>query len=152
MTATAQRGWREHALSTLAGAGHRQGAARRAVIEVLASHRCAVSAHEIEQELRLQGTPVGRASIYRTLESLTELRLLSRLDVGRGSAAYEIAHPTGEHHHHLVCDTCGSVSPFEDPQLERAIHALEGRVDFRVAEHDVVLHGECGDCAPEGRR
>jgi Fur family ferric uptake transcriptional regulator len=144
---SAPRDWREHALSTLAGAGHRQGAARRAVIEVLAAHRCAVSAHDIERELVERGTPVARASVYRTLESLTELRLLSRLDVGRGSASYEIAQPTGEHHHHLVCDSCGAVSPFEDPQLERAIHALEGRVDFRVAEHDVVLHGECGECA-----
>ena len=149
MTASALGRWHDHALATLAGAGHRSGAARRAVIDVLAGHDCAVSAHEIEQELRERGTPVGRASVYRTLESLTELRLLSRLDVGRGSASYEIAHPTGEHHHHFVCDSCGEVSAFEDPQLERAIHALEERIKFRVAEHDVVLHGQCGDCTAD---
>jgi Fur family ferric uptake transcriptional regulator len=139
--------WIEHAQATLADAGYRRGGARHAVIELIARSRCARTAAEIEEQLRSEDRSVGRASVYRTLEQLAELRLVSRLDVGTGTARYEAALPSGDHHHHLVCDTCGKVQPFEDPDLESAIEKLAQRVPaFAVSEHDVVLHGECEGC------
>jgi Fur family ferric uptake transcriptional regulator len=140
--------WIEHAERKLADAGYRSGAARRTVIELLARDACAMTAAEIEDRLRADGRAVGRASVYRTLEQLVELRLVSRLDVGSGTARYEAALPSGEHHHHLVCDTCGKVEPFEDPELESAIARVAQTVaSFTVGEHDVVLHGECATCS-----
>lgn len=140
--------WIEHAEARLAEAGYRRGGARRAVVELLGSGCCAMSATEIEDRLRADDSRASRASIYRTLEQLVELRLVSRLDVGQGTARYEAALPSGHHHHHLVCDTCGKVEPFEDPELEATIERLARRVDaFTVGEHDVVLHGECARCA-----
>jgi Fur family ferric uptake transcriptional regulator len=140
--------WIEHAEARLAEAGYRRGGARRAVIELLAGGHCAMTAAEIEDRLRAEGRAVARASVYRTLEQLDELRLVSRLDVGQGTARYEAALPSGDHHHHLVCDSCGKVQPFEDPELERTIQRLAERVpSFTVGEHDVVLHGECAGCA-----
>jgi Fur family ferric uptake transcriptional regulator len=140
--------WIEHAECTLADAGYRSGAARRAVVELLGRSPCAMAAAEIEDRLRADGRAVGRASVYRTLEQLVELHLVFRLDVGSGTARYEAALPSGEHHHHLVCDTCGKVEPFEDPELESAIERVAEKVgSFIVGEHDVVLHGECATCA-----
>lgn len=110
-----------------------------------------MSAREMADELRAAGSPVGVATVYRTLELLAELRLVQRLDVGGGSARYEPALPGGEHHHHhLVCDRCGRVTPFSDERLERAIHDLGERVDYRVGTHDVVLRGTCPACADGG--
>ncbi|HWV86017.1 MAG TPA: Fur family transcriptional regulator [Capillimicrobium sp.] len=140
--------WIEHAEARLAEAGYRRGGARRAVIELLADGHCAMTAAEIEERLRRSGRTVGRASVYRTLEQLDALHLVTRLDVGQGIARYEAALPSGDHHHHLVCDNCGKVEPFEDPELERTIERIARRVPrFRVGEHDVVLHGECARCA-----
>jgi Fur family transcriptional regulator, ferric uptake regulator len=140
--------WIDHAQSTLADAGYRRGGARRAVLELIAESGCAMTATEIEDRLRDRGRSVGRASVYRTLEQLDELRLVSRLDVGTGTARYEAALPSGDHHHHLVCDTCGRVEPFEDSELEATIVKLARRVPaFAVSEHDVVLHGQCARCA-----
>jgi Fur family transcriptional regulator, ferric uptake regulator len=141
--------WIDHAESRLAEAGYRRGGARRAVIELLAKGHCAQTATEIEDELRAEGRAVGRASVYRTLEQLDELGLVSRLDVGQGTARYEVALPSGDHHHHLVCDTCGRVEPFADPELETMLARLAERVPaFTVGEHEVVLHGECATCKP----
>jgi Fur family ferric uptake transcriptional regulator len=138
--ATAERGLRD--------AGHRASAPRAAVLEVIARQDCVLSAREIADELRAGGGEVGVATVYRTLELLEGMRLLQRLDVGDGSARFEPALPGGEHHHHhLVCDRCGKVTPFEDPQLERAIDELGSRLDYTVAGHDVVLRGDCPDCA-----
>ena len=138
--------WTEHALSRLAEEGYRRGGARTAVVEMLGRQTCAVSARDIDDALRDTGRAIGRASVYRTLETLAELKLVQRLDLGSGEKRYEPHRPGGEHHHHLVCDHCGHVQPFEDPDLERALERLAGRVDYAVAEHDVVLHGACGDC------
>jgi len=138
--------WREHTLATLARAGYRRGGARNAIVELLDAQDCALTAQEIDAQLRAQGRRVGRASVYRILEMLTERRLVQRIDVGQGVARYEPLQPDGEHHHHLVCDRCGQVAPFADPALEQAIARVCERVSFAVAEHDVVLHGACRDC------
>ena len=138
--------WVDHAQARLAQAGYRRGGARRAVIELLGRQACALTAHEIDERLRTDGRAVGRASVYRALEQLTELHLVARLEVGQNAARYEPVHPSGEHHHHLVCDTCGRITPFEDRALESAIDRLSRRVRFDVGDHDVVLHGSCENC------
>ena len=138
--------WTEHALGKLADAGYRRGGARTAVVEMLGRQSCAVSARDIDDALRADGRTIGRASVYRTLETLADLKLVQRLDLGGGEKRYEPHGPTGEHHHHLVCDHCGNVEPFVDSELERALEKLAKKSTYAVAEHDVVLHGACEDC------
>jgi Fur family transcriptional regulator, ferric uptake regulator len=138
--------WIEHAQDRLARSGYRRGGARRAVIELLGRQKCALTAHEIDERLRVEGRAVGRASVYRALEQLTDLHLVTRLEVGQDAARYEPVHPGGEHHHHLVCDRCGRITPFEDRALETAIDRVSRRVRFDVGDHDVVLHGACERC------
>jgi Fur family ferric uptake transcriptional regulator len=116
------------------------------VVELLGRQNCCLTAQEIFDRLRDEGRTVGIASVYRVLDLLGEQGLVQRVDVGAGTARYEPVLPSGEHHHHLVCDDCGKVEAFEDPDLEQAIHRLEGRTGYSVAAHDVVLRGACGDC------
>ena len=137
--------WSDHAAAQLTAAGHRRGGAREAVIELLDSQSCALTALEIEDALRA-GRRVGRASVYRVLDELESLGLVSRVDVGDGIARYEPQRHTAEHHHHLVCDGCGRLTPFQDDALEQAIRRLAERVSFDVSDHDVTLHGSCERC------
>lgn len=138
--------WAKHALEALREAGHRRGGARTAVVEALARHDCAVTALDLDDELRRRQPPVGRASVYRALEQLEELGLVQRLEVCRGTAGYERIDPDGHHHHHAICRDCGRMVPFEDSSLERAIGQLSDHINFEVAEHDVVLRGRCERC------
>jgi Fur family transcriptional regulator, ferric uptake regulator len=147
---TASAVWSTHALRALDEAGFRSSAPRAAVIEALAELGCSVSAKEIDDRLRAKGNGVGLASIYRTLELLDRQRLVQRFDAGEGVARYEPAHPGGDHHHHLKCDTCGTVTAFEDEDLERAITQLSRRLDFQIDAHDVMLRGECPGCHRAG--
>ena len=135
--------WAEHADRRLAEAGFRRGGARAAVIGLLDRQACALSAYDIEDALRADGRGVARASVYRVLDELVGLALVTRVEVGQGSTRYEAARPDGDHHHHMVCDRCGDVQPFADDDLERAVDRLADRVAFAVAEHEIVLHGEC---------
>ena len=138
--------WAEQALSRLHAVTGRSGGARRAVVEFIGRQDCCVSAQEIHDNLRSGKTRVGIASVYRALESLDELGLVQRVDFGDGISRFEPTHAGREHHHHLVCDDCGKVEAFEDAGLERALHRVEHGTGYRVAAHDVVLHGSCGDC------
>jgi Fur family transcriptional regulator, ferric uptake regulator len=138
--------WADHADVRLNEAGYRRGGARAAVIALLDREACALSAYDIEDALREGGRSAARASVYRVLDELVGLGLVTRIEIGQGSARYEANRPDREHHHHMVCDRCGDVQPFADDELERAVDRLAGRVAFAVAEHEIVLHGECADC------
>ena len=138
--------WREQVETDLESAGLRRGGARRAVVEYLARQHCCLSAQEIHDGLRADGVRVGIASVYRVLDTLAELRLVQRVDFGDGTARFEPVEPDGHHHHHLVCDTCGKVEPFEDDPLEQALHAVADRLGYAMRGHEVVVHGACGAC------
>jgi Fur family transcriptional regulator, ferric uptake regulator len=138
--------WATRAQRVLAANNRHTGAARRAVLELLDSQTCALSAIEIEDALRAGDRPVGRASVYRILDELERLHLVQKLQVGQSMARYEPVRSAEDHHHHLVCDSCGTVTPFTDHELERAIEKLSRRIPMRVHEHEIVLHGACPDC------
>ncbi len=85
---------------------------------------------------------VGLVTVYRTLDLLSELGLVRRLDLGEGPR-YELAE---DHHHHLICEDCGSVSEFEQCplDLERLPQMEKG---FQVKSHSVEVYGRCASCA-----
>lgn len=141
-------GWAAHAQRVLAQSGHHSGRARRALLELLDSQPCALSAIEIEDALRETERPVARASIYRILDELERLRLVQRVQVGQDMTRYEPVRAGEDHHHHLVCESCGAVTPFTDQDLENAIRKLSRRLPMEVAEHEIVLRGNCDACAP----
>ena len=143
------RTWATRAEAALAAAGRRSGGARRALLLLLGEQSCALTATEIEQELRGRSArPVSRASVYRILDELERAGLVARVETGQGVVRYERAHDAeGAHHHHLVCDSCGVVMPFADEALERAIDELSERVPLAVSEHEIVLHGACRSCS-----
>jgi Fur family ferric uptake transcriptional regulator len=154
--------WVDRTEASLAAAGYRRGGARRAVLELLASEPCALSALEIEHALARDrggrtrrpgeaGSPggrrVSRASIYRILDELERLGYVQRLSTGQAMARYERARDAAGHHHHLVCERCGEVTPFSDARLERAIAQASEGVPLTVSEHEIVLRGRCRECA-----
>jgi Fur family ferric uptake transcriptional regulator len=138
--------WSDDARARLAAAGQRLGAARAEMIEFLAAQECCHGAQEIHEALTGRGSRIGLASVYRALDSLVDCGVVQRIEVGDGIARYEPVRSGHGHHHHLVCDGCGRLEPFEDAALERAIQAVERGTGFDVATHDVVLRGACADC------
>jgi Fur family ferric uptake transcriptional regulator len=126
----------------LRDAGLRVSAGRTAVVELLAREgHCLLTAQEISDRLRARGESGSTATVYRTLETLHELGMVHRFHGRGGVAHYEIADPSGEHHHHLVDDDTGEVTEFEDPELEQVIERVAGRLGVELSGHDVVLRG-----------
>ena len=147
MSADQSGSWAAHAQEVLAQSRRHSGRARGALVTLLDEQACALSAIEIEDLLREGNRPVARASIYRILDELERLNLVQRVQVGHDVTRYEPLRTGHGHHHHLVCDNCGAVTPFTDEDLEDAIRKLSRRLPMRVAEHEIVLRGACDVCA-----
>jgi Fur family transcriptional regulator, ferric uptake regulator len=140
--------WLDHANVVLRGAGLRASAGRSAVVELLGRQRCLLTAQEISDRLRTEGSAGSTATVYRALETLHELGLVRRFDAD-GVARYEPVDPSGDHHHHIVLEDSGDVVPFEDAELERAISGLGDRLGMTLSSHDVILRGRPMDKPPE---
>ena len=147
-TRTSTLDWGAHARRELARTGHRAGGAREQVLALLERQPCCLSAQEIHDRLRAtDGRTPGLASVYRALEVLTTLRLVHRLDVD-GTACFEPADPSGEHHHHAICERCGKRDAFEDPELERLIDGVGRAARLRRRRRTTSC---CAGAAPTAR-
>ena len=149
----ARTGWQAHAQQQLSRSGHRAGGAREEVLALLAGQECCLSAQAIHDRLRAEKRAVGLASVYRAVDVLA--RDVPTIGAGQqlarefnydGNACFEPADPSGEHHHHAICDRCGRVDAFEDPELEALIEGVAQRLGYAIEGHDVVLRGACPGC------
>jgi Fur family ferric uptake transcriptional regulator len=112
-----------------------------AVVELLAEEgQCLLSAQEITDRLRSRGMSGSPASVYRSLDQLHSLGLVRKLEGPDGSARFEIADPSG-HHHHFVDEETGQTIPFEDERLEDAIREAGRRLGLKLTGHEVTLRG-----------
>lgn len=116
---------------------------RRAVLNAIQRATGAFTAAEIHELARTEHPRLGLATTYRTLELLRESGSLHALRRA-GTPAYVRCRP--EHHHHLVCLSCGSV---EETELCAAPPAaeLERRYGFSPQTHEVEIYGTCSACA-----
>ena len=123
--------------------------ARRALVDLL---------HQLQrphttQELLDADPSMSQSSLYRNLAVLEQADVVRRLTVSDDAARFELAEDvTGEHHHHLVCTSCGTIEDIEvDDDVEAAMHeavdhAREER-GFLTEFHRLELLGTCADCA-----
>jgi len=116
---------------------------RLAVLEALSGRGEAVTAQDLHQELRLVPGSPGLATIYRTLSQLAEAGQIDTFRVD-GEQAFRLCGP--DHHHHLVCESCGSVQEVESAEVEAWVARMARRRKFKVTGHRADIFGLCAAC------
>jgi Fur family ferric uptake transcriptional regulator len=96
---------------------------------------------------RLGRTRVHLASVYRAVQALCSLGVLTRVDQVAQAQRYELADPYQKHHHHLICQACGKIEDLEYCALPGMEKKIRGLTRFRVIKHEVRFLGICGECA-----
>ena len=116
---------------------------RRAVLDAIEASNGRFTAVELFERARRSSPRLGLATIYRTLDLLRRTGSLHALS-GDGPPAYVRCSP--EHHHHLVCLSCGSV---EDTELcaTPSQRSLSRRHGFRAESHELEIYGTCKRCS-----
>lgn len=122
--------------------------ARRALVDLL--HR--LQRPHTTQELLDADPSMSQSSLYRNLAVLEQADVVRRLTVSDDAARFELAEDvTGDHHHHLVCTTCGTIEDIEvATEVEAAMHEAVGHAaderGFATQFHRLELLGTCSDC------
>lgn len=89
---------------------------------------------------------VDKVSVYRTIDMFTKLHIVSTIPHG-WKHLYELASPFNPHHHHLVCEKCGSLTDIHSKKLELMIASLTDEHQFTPSHHHFEITGTCRSCS-----
>ena len=130
--------------AALDDAGYRRTGARRSIGDLIAARDGAFTAADLVQDARSKRLRIGRATIFRTLDVLADLRAVERLDLPSGEHAYVACEPV--HHHHVVCSSCGASRDVDDAGWRSAVRDIEKATGYRIDDHRLELFGVCPAC------
>jgi Fur family ferric uptake transcriptional regulator len=114
-----------------------------AVLEVIEHKGEHLNPNEVLAQAKAIHPALGRATVYRTLELLTQLGVVRPIYVGETGPTYIRA--DGDHHH-LVCSSCGQIVDFDDCRAGAMTQELTERFGFRITSHLLEFYGVCATC------
>lgn len=121
---------------------------REATLRVLLEHeQDHLSAEDVYLLVKEKSPEIGLATVYRTLELLTELKVVDKINFGDGVSRYDLRQEGADHfHHHLICIECGAVDEIQEDLLGDVEKIVERDWNFKVIDHRLTFHGICWRC------
>lgn len=115
---------------------------RLKILEILEAYpQRHMSAEDVYKHLLDVEAEIGLATVYRVLTQFEAAGLVRRHNFEGGSAVFEL--DDGGHHDHIICQQCGRVEEFMDAQIEARQEAAAAAHGFSVADHSLVIYGNC---------
>ena len=118
---------------------------RAEVRDAVAANPAFATSQTIHDRLRHEGSKVGLATVYRTLQAMAASGELDTIRTPDGQIAYRTCAPGP--HHHLVCRSCGRTVEIDLPGLEATTRRIAGEYGFAEIDHEVEFFGTCSSCA-----
>ncbi|WP_018024502.1 Fur family transcriptional regulator [Corynebacterium ulceribovis] len=131
--------------------GARNTKQRDAVYQVLTQEERFLSAKEVHNKLLSQGTKVGLATVYRTLQAMADLELVDVLFNQQGEAKYRFCE-SNEHHHHLVCTECSASVEIDGGPVEAWAEQLAEQNGYTKTGHVAEVFGVCAECSEDEKK
>lgn len=132
--------------SKLMARGYRLTPQRMMVLSAIESSDDHISAEEIYAQVVAKYPHVNISTVYRTLELLEKLGLVTETDLGGGRVRY---HPADKgHHHHLVCQKCGRIINLDETVLSSLKKLLLREYQFSTDLRHLAIFGRCSECKP----
>lgn len=102
------------------------------------------TAEEVYKTLLDAGEEIAFATVYRVLTQFENAGLVLRHNFEGGRSVFEL--DRGEHHDHMVCAKCNTVTEFFDSEIERRQRSIAEQYDFELQDHSLYLYGICAKC------
>lgn len=137
---------REDVEQTLSAHGYRLTMPRAAIVDAVLRHHRPFAAEQLVGELAHapDGPKIGRATVYRTLEVLAAIDVLTRIVQPDGHPTYICGTPG--HRHHLLCESCGTTVTFTACPVDDLVRRLTRDTRFEIHDHVLEVFGVCPDC------
>ena len=133
-------------VQTLKESGHRPTPQRMMILSAVRHSSGHIAATEILKQVKVSYPYIDMSTVYRTLDMLKQMRLVSETHMGGDQHSYEWIEP--ERHHHLVCMKCDQVIQLDD----RFVGALSSEIvesyGFEADIDHLALFGVCRECRP----
>lgn len=126
--------------------GSRGTRQRAAIADAMNEVESFLSAQELHALLKQRGVSIGLTTVYRNLQAMAERGEVDVVRRSDGEAVYRMC-ATDDHHHHLVCRSCGFSVEIENDEVERWTERAARRHGFSEVSHDLELFGLCGACS-----
>lgn len=130
-------------LEQLSSCGYKITPQRRLILEVLQDSDRHLTAEEIAESIRKLQPSVSVATVYRNLNLLVDINLVSKLDLHDGPARYEL---NRGHNHHMVCLDCGTAIKLGVCPMQDEIKDVINENGFEVLGHHFEITGYCKQC------
>ncbi|MEM7129741.1 MAG: Fur family transcriptional regulator [Chloroflexota bacterium] len=138
-----QRNDTKQIIERLRAGGAKITPARKAIVHSIHRNDHHLIPNDIWIRAKEQYPAVGRATVYRTLELLTQLGILRPIYTGPGSLSYIWAEGG---HHHVVCSSCGDILEFEECVVGELMNRLEDQYGYQIHSHLLEFYGLCYGC------
>jgi Fur family ferric uptake transcriptional regulator len=121
---------------------------REATVRVLLENeQDHLSAEDVYLLVKEKAPEIGLATVYRTLELLSDLRIIHKMNFGDGVARYDLRDDNSDHHHHhLVCMNCGTVDEIFEDLLSGAVERVQNGYHFAILDQRLTFYGICHRC------
>jgi len=119
---------------------------RSAVLRAFLASERHITAEELYRKMKDEGSSIGLATIYRTLNLFCASGLAEQRQFGDGQARYELTYNV-HHHDHLICKQCNRIIEFENSEIEALQEQVARAHNFTIFSHKLELYGTCGDCS-----
>jgi Fur family transcriptional regulator, ferric uptake regulator len=129
----------------LRSSGYHLTPQRLMILDIMERSDDHISAEEIHRQVRARYPRQHVSSIYRTLETLKKLGLVTETDLRDGKLRYHLQEKG--HHHHLICEKCGQAQELDESLLSPLKAALFRKYRFRAELRHLAIFGRCGKCA-----
>ncbi|AOT72861.1 Fur family transcriptional regulator [Geosporobacter ferrireducens] len=128
--------------------GYKLTPQRRATLDTIIENQGKhLSTEEIYDMVKEKCPEIGLATVYRTLQLLDELDVISKINFDDGCSRYELnTHQDDHQHHHLICLKCGNVIEVEVDLMDALEDEIEKNYDFEISDHKVKFFGYCSKC------
>ncbi|HZF69501.1 Fur family transcriptional regulator [Sulfuricurvum sp.] len=125
---------------------------REVILEMLYNsdeHLTPEGLHHLIQE-KHPDLNTGIATVYRTLSLLEESDMVTSLSFGAQGKKYELG--AKDHHDHIICTTCGSITEFVDEAIEERQQKIAEELGFIMQEHSMQIYGICKNCQEKSKK
>ena len=130
--------------SKLGEQGYRLTPQRIMILSAIENSDDHISAEEIYAQVATKYPNVNISTVYRTLELLKRLGLVTETDLGGGRVRYHSVEKG--HHHHLVCRQCGAIIDLDEALLSPLKSALRREYKFSADLRHLAIFGRCANC------
>ncbi|MCC7164655.1 MAG: transcriptional repressor [Anaerolineae bacterium] len=131
-------------VQSLRGSGHRLTPQREMVLGVIADSETHLTAEQVLARVRKQHPHLNKSAVYRSLDLLTEIGLVTVTDLGGGKSEYELLRQPS--HHHLVCNKCKHVTVMDNALLVPLGRKIKAKYGFQPSLHHFAIFGTCHKC------